>query len=98
MAYQVIFKKRFINKLQKTLLYVEEEWGIGVAEKLLNRLDQRFDTLSRQPLIGASSEKIKGSRSFLFTKHNRIYYRVKDDRIEILNIYDTRINPKRNPY
>ncbi len=78
MAYKIIFKKRFINKLNKTLLYIEREWGKVVAEKLLNHLDQRLDTLAQQPFIGVSSEKIRGSRSFLLTKHKRIYYRVKE--------------------
>jgi len=33
-----------------------------------------------------------------FTRHSRLYYRIKGTTIEIVNMYDTRINPKKNPY
>jgi plasmid stabilization system protein ParE len=98
MAYQIILKRRFINKLKKTLWYVEEKWGKQVADQLMAQLDERLDTLANQPLIGISSGKIEGAKSFLLTKHNRVYYRIKGKRIEIVNLYDTRINPIKNLY
>ncbi len=77
MAYQIILKRRFINKLKKTLRYVEEKCGKQVADQLIAQLDVRLDTLANQPLIGISSEKIEGAKSFLLTKHNRVYYRIE---------------------
>lgn len=98
MAYQIILKRRFVNKFKKTLWYVEEKWGKQVANQLITQLDERLATLANQPLIGISSEKIEGAKSFLLTKHNRVYYRIKGDLIEIVNLYDTRIYPKKNIY
>ena len=98
MAYQLILKQRFINKLQKTLFYIEDKWGKAVADQLLAQLDARIATLTQQPFVGISSEKIENAKSFLLTKHNRVYYPVKGKRIEILNLYDTRINPRKNLY
>jgi plasmid stabilization system protein ParE len=98
MAYKVILKKRFINKLQQTLFYIEDKWGKAVADQLLEKLDARIATLTLQPFVGISSEKIENAKSFLLTKHNRVYYRVKGKQIEIVNLYDTRINPRKNPY
>jgi len=98
MAYQIILKRRFINKLYKLLWYVEEKWGKQVADQLVAQLDERLDTLANQPLIGISSEKIKNAKSFLLTKHNRVYYRIQNNVIEIVNLYDTRMHPKKNRY
>lgn len=98
MAYQIILKRRFINKFKKTLWYVEEKWGKQVANQLIIQLDERLDTLANQPLIGISSEKVKDAKSFLLTKHNRVYYRIQNNVIEIVNLYDTRIHPKKNIY
>jgi len=98
MAYQIIVKKRFANKVVRLLDYLETEWGKTVADNFLNEIDRRIDTLTEQPLMGVASNDAKTVRSILITKHNRLYYRVKVNTIEIVNIYDTRMNPRKNPY
>nr|WP_262915230.1 type II toxin-antitoxin system RelE/ParE family toxin [Niabella ginsengisoli] len=79
------------------LIYLESEWGKNVAEALIVRLNKRIEQLAQQPYTGANSG-IKNCRSVLITKHNRLYYRISDNTIEILNIYSTRINPVKNPF
>ena len=98
MAYQIIYKKRFVQKLFKLLDYLNSEWSEGVADKFIDELQKRLSTLSKQPYIGAPSTVVKSVRSILITKHNRIYYRIKGNLIEIVNMYDMRINPKKNRY
>ena len=98
MAYQIIVKKRFTNKVQKVLTYLEGEWSHKVAVEFLVKIDRRIDLLTKQPYVGAPSTKVKDIRGLLITRHNRIYYKIKDDKVVILNMYDTRINPKKNPY
>lgn len=98
MAYQVIIKKRFYNKVQKVLSYLEKEWSPRVASEFLERIDYRIGLLTKQPYVGAPSSKVKDIRGLLITRHNKMYYKIKDDKVIILNMYDTRIDPKRNPY
>ena len=101
MAYQIIIKKKlsnFTNKVQKVLTYLEKEWSEKVASEFLVKIDGRIILLKKQPFIGMPSKKIKDIRSLLVTRHNRMYYKVVKDKIIILNMYDTRMNPKRNPY
>ena len=98
MAYEVIYKKRFLNKLLKLLDYLKNEWGYSVAEIFITKFQKRINTLSKQPYIGTPSISIKPVRSILITRKNRIYYRIKGNVIEVINMYDTRINPKKNPY
>ena len=98
MAYQIIYKKRFLNKLLNLLDYLETEWGENVSEAFIVKLQKRLNTLSMQPYIGVPSSVIRPVRSILITKHNRLYYRIKDDTIEVINMYDTRSDPQKNPY
>ena len=98
MAYQIIVKKRFSNKIQKILVYLEKEWSHKVATDFLLKIDRRIELLSRQPAIGAPSTIIKNVRGLLITRHNKIYYKIKGHKVIILNIYDTRMNPKKNLY
>ena len=98
MALKIILKKRYLNKLYKLLTYLEAEWGHQVAKEFLRKVDKKLDTLSRQPYMGVPSEKVQDVRSVLITRHNRLYYKVTGDRIVVLNLYDTRRKPAKNPY
>lgn len=98
MAFKVIVKKRFTNKVQKVLGYLEKEWSQKVAAEFLLKIDRRIELLVKQPEIGKPSVKIKDVRGLLITRHNRLYYKIKGNKIIILTMYDTRMNPKKNPY
>ncbi len=76
---------------------MEAEWGKPVANRFQNKLESRLDNLSEHPFTGAESEYFKNLRSILITKHNRLYYRINDKNIEVINMYDTRRKPKENP-
>ncbi len=98
MVYEIIFKKRFRNKLEKVFVYIENEFGYLVAEKFAQQLDKKFKTLQQQPFIGRKSVSFSNIRSIPAGKQNRIYYRIERNRIVVLNMYDTRINPIKNKF
>ncbi len=98
MALKIVLKKRFLYKVTKTLSYLEQEWSHDVATVFLQKLDRRIEQLTKQPYIGSPSSKIKDVRGILITRHNRMYYKVKDKQVVILNMYDTRMKPSKNPY
>jgi plasmid stabilization system protein ParE len=98
MVQQIIFKKRFRHKLDKILLYLEAEFGLFVAKKFAEQLDKKFQSLLLQPFTGTPSQTFPAVRSIRAGKYNRIYYKVENNRIIIINIYDTRINPAKNKF
>jgi len=97
MAYEIIVKKRFTNKVVHLLKYLEKEWGKSTADNFIQTVERRIDTLSYHPYIGIQSG-MKNVRSILISKQNRLYYRVKGAQIEILTLLDTRMDPKKNRY
>ena len=98
MERQIVLKKRYINNLLKLLTYLKAEWGEKVTTEFIARLDKRLLDLLSQPYIGIQSEVVKEVRGILITRHNRVFYKVETSKIIILDIKDTRMNPKRNPY
>ena len=98
MAYQVIYKIRFRKKVVKLLEYLEKEWGQQVASDFLFKLDRGIDRRTKQPRTGIISRKLPTVWSVLITYQNRLFYRIRRNQIEIINMYDTRMDPKRNPY
>ena len=98
MAYPIIVRKQFTNKVQEVLAYLEKEWSHKVAAEFLIKIDRRIDLLTKQPHIGVLSSKVKDVRGLLISRHNRLYYKITGGKLIILNMYDTRINPNKNPY
>lgn len=96
MVWEIIFKKRFRNKLEKLLIYLENDFCYLIAQRFARQLDKKFTVLQQQPLIGRRSVSFKEIRSIPAGKHNRIYYRIENNKIIVLNLYDTRIKPNKN--
>ncbi|MFP5040917.1 type II toxin-antitoxin system RelE/ParE family toxin [Parasediminibacterium sp. JCM 36343] len=98
MAYEVIYKKQFLKSFEAVFQYLEKEWGEVVAANFLKTIYSKIDILKLQPYLGVASPKIVNVRGILITKHNRLYYKVSKNRLVLLNMYDSRINPSKNPY
>ena len=91
MAYQIIIRKRFQNKVIKLLNYLETQWGQKVATAFAIKLNEHLQLLAQNPLIGMSSVKVPGIRSCNVSKQNRFYYRIDKSKVIIINMYDTRM-------
>jgi plasmid stabilization system protein ParE len=94
MAYRVEFKKRFYNRMHNVWQYLQNEWGLKVADEFLTTVYARVYALQLNPFIGAHTG-IGNVRSVHVTKHNRLYYRIEGETIVILNLYDTRGNKRK---
>jgi hypothetical protein len=62
MAKQIIYKKRFLNKLDKLLIYLEKEWSITIANEFLDKLEEKMHAIKLTRISVAShSLKIPGA-------------------------------------
>lgn len=98
MALKIKTKKRYQNNLKKIISYLVIKWDKKIAENFLNLIFRKYELLANMPNIGVPVSSNKGIRSILITKHNKIYYRVEKGNLIIINIIDTRRNPKKNPF
>ena len=96
MALPVIWTENAIEDYKLVIDYLLLEWPLPVAEKFVETIEKRIEVLSNFPNIGIPSLKDPSIRSIILTKHNKLYYRVYSDKIEILNIFDTRQDPEKN--
>jgi plasmid stabilization system protein ParE len=83
--------------LDKLLTYLEKEWNITVANEFLDKLEEKILLIKSHPTIGGLSA-ITNTRSILITSQNKIYYRIENNKIVVINMIDTRKNPKSNPF
>jgi plasmid stabilization system protein ParE len=97
MAYQIIITKKFEKSAVKTSHWLEKEWSLKSAIDFDEKLKKIITELSINPNIGRISKK-KNIRSFRVTKHNRIYYKIFKNQIIILDLFESKQNPKRNKF
>lgn len=97
MAKEIIWTKRASKKFNRILVFLENEWGEKVTENFVIKAFTILELLADQPEIGTLEHQKKKIRGFPLTKHNRLFYRITDTEIILLNIFDSRSNPKKRP-
>lgn len=98
MALEIIWTETARDDLFSVLSYLETTWSRNSAKRFYSILISKIDLLKIFPLMGHVSRKKPIYRRLLITKHNTLYYRVEDERIFLLSLFDNRTNPDENPY
>tara|TARA_R110002126_G_scaffold135577_1_gene279834 strand:+ start:53 stop:349 length:297 start_codon:yes stop_codon:yes gene_type:complete len=75
--------------------YVLQNFGKKKAKEIYLLLEKRLDQLSESPEMYRESNKRKGLRKCIFSKQTSIYYRIKEDHIEIVSFRPNRKNPNK---
>jgi plasmid stabilization system protein ParE len=94
MAKKIVWTKRANSKFNKIIDYLESEWGLGVTQNFVRKTYDILELISDQSNLGTIENPEKNIRGFLLTKHNRLFYRVTENEIILLNFFDTRSGPK----
>lgn len=96
MAEQIVLSLNAEKDRLSILEYYNESTGNNIYSiKLFNTLADAFETISHFPYSG---KKYKRKDHFVFTvKYCNVIYKVENDLIVILHIWDTRQNPKNLP-
>jgi plasmid stabilization system protein ParE len=96
MEKKIVVSKRFRKSALKTFDYLIKEHSEKIAFGFLNKLQQRVELIIRHSEIGKPSQIRPNIRSVTLQPHNRIYYRLKVNKIELLCLFDLR--KKKLPY
>ncbi len=97
MAYKIIITQKFEKSAGKTSRWLEKKWSLKSALEFEEKLKKIITELSLNPAIGRLSNK-KDIRSLWATNHNRVYYKISKSHIVILELFESKQNPKRNKY
>ncbi len=94
---KIFWTKRAEKRFSGIVDYLRNEWGGKVKDAFVQKTDDFLKLLERFPEIGSVEVEEKNIRGYTLTKHNRVFYRIKKDKIILLTFFDTRQNPKRKP-
>ena len=94
---EVIWLPQAENDLDEILRYLQQKWGERVLEEFIVKLERIIKLICEQPTMFRHSSKMN-IHQVLVTKHNLLFYRIKENNIEILTLFDTRRNPTTKPF
>ena len=98
MALQIIWTINALEDYEKVVNYLLQEWSLKIVEAFVQTVDKRTEKLTSLPYLGRASANEPSIRSIILTKHNKLYYRISKDAIEILNVFDTRQDTSKNKF
>jgi plasmid stabilization system protein ParE len=96
MEKKIVVSKRFQKNALNVYDYLLKEHSAKTAFRFLDRLQQRIELIIQYPQIGKPSHKKANVKSVILQPHNRIYYRINNNTIELLCLFDMR--KKNAPY
>ena len=84
--------KKAIQDLKEIGRFTQETWGREQRNRYLSKLDECFEMIAIQPLIGKDCDYIRaGYRKYHVGRH-LIFYRKKADHVEIVRILHDRMD------
>lgn len=91
----IVWSKDSEDDILKLIDYLLLNWGSKFADDYVKSIEKIIFQISVFPkLYPIIYNKLK-IRKCVVSKHNTIYYRGKKGFVEIINIYDTRQNPRK---
>lgn len=94
---KLIWTRKVRNRFAVILDYIEKEFGETARQHFRTKTKEFTILLKEFPQMGALEIRDKNLRGFQLTKQTRVFYRLKDDRIIILTLFDSRQDPNKKP-
>ena len=80
-------------KIEKLLEYLEKEWSRKARNHFHKQLNSSIDVLRQSPFAFPKSEFHPEIRKLVVSKHSTVFYKVSDDLVFIITIFDSRQDP-----
>jgi plasmid stabilization system protein ParE len=92
-GYRVRWTDNALKELAETIAFLETNWTKKELRKLSNALDKTLNLISQNPYLFQSSDFKKDIRRAVILSLNSLYYRIKDQDVEILSFFSNRQKP-----
>ena len=94
-GYKILWTDFALKELENTIEYLEENWTEKELQNLALNIEETLKLISQNPELFQVSEIKKYIRRAIILSHNTMYYRVKNNQIEIISFFSNRQNPKK---
>jgi len=88
-GYSIYWTENALNELSDTINYLERNFTEKEIKKLVKNIENTLVLISQNPDIFSKSE-MKDIYKVVILKFNTLYYRTKDEQIQILSFFSNR--------
>lgn len=94
-GYKFFWTDFALEELSQTISYLELNFTDKEIQKLAVNLEKILNLISENPNSFPVSDIKKEVHRVVILKYNTMYYRVKNETVEILSFFSNRQNPKK---
>ncbi len=94
-TYKLIWSEEAMKNLEAIIEYLENKWTKKEIKKFTKLLDKQLNVILNNPHLFAKSDNSKALRKSVLSKQTTIYYRITEDEIRIITLFDNRQNPEK---
>ena len=92
-GFRIRWTDNALKELVETIAFLETNWTEKELRKLSDALDKTLNLISQNPYLFQSSDLKKDIRRAVILSLNSLYYRIKDQDVEILSFFSNRQKP-----
>jgi len=92
---RLIWSLRAVENLKKIINYLEENWTEKEIKNFSIKLNSYLTIIGKRPKTFPAAKSKQNIRRAVVTKHITLYYKVEDDTIRLIALFDNRQNPKK---
>ena len=92
-GYKIRWTDHALSELEDTIEYLEKNWTERELKNFSQELDHTIELISKNPGLFQLARKNKTVRRAVVAKFNNLYYRQKNETIEILSLFSNRQDP-----
>lgn len=94
-GYRIVWTDFALNKLELAINHLKENWSEKELRKLATKLEEILSLIAQNPNLFPVSETQKDVHRVVVLKYNTLYYRLKNEQIEIISFFSNRQDPKK---
>lgn len=94
-GYNIEWTDHALSELEDIIKYLEENWTEKELKTFSQELDHTIELISKNPKLFQTSRQNKTVRRAVVAKFNNLYYRQKNQTIEILSLFANRQDPEK---
>lgn len=93
-TFKIIWSDEALHGLNQILNYLEENWTPKEIKKFAKLLDKKLNLISNNPDLFQVSKKSNNIRKSVISKQTSLFYKVENDTIYLITLFDNRKDPK----
>jgi len=92
---KIVISPEAKEDIENILSYLNKNWGNSIVQEFLQKLNTFYYIVSVNPRLFGFYNKSKNIRKYLISRQNIVYYRINNNEVQIITIFDTRQNPSK---